>query len=91
MHALDGRKVRRLAKDIFELCEGRPMTREDLRRQLAQLMVCVRADCNAAGADAVLDDLLASVDHYTGAGPLEALIEEAISGSSRRVTLSPSP
>lgn len=73
MHPLDGRKVRRLARDLYDLAAGRrAMMREGLRDQLCQLMG-VRAD-----VDATLDDLLAQADDSAGAGPLELLISEAI-------------
>jgi hypothetical protein len=84
MHPLDSRKLRDLAEDIFELCEGRPMTRKHLERQIVQLMVCLRADCSAIGSEGVLDDILASADNYYGIGPIEALIEDAVFGPPDR-------
>jgi hypothetical protein len=75
MHPLDAPKLRRIAERLFDISDGRLMTRAGLAPMLGGLMMCVRDDCCAhGGEDDVLDRLLARVDHRLGVEAIAELV-----------------
>jgi len=74
LHPLDRQKLRHIAEALCDISAGRRQTRDGLESQLAVLMVCIRPDCSAAGADGVLDRLLAVADHRLGAEEMGSIV-----------------
>jgi hypothetical protein len=75
MHPFDAPKLRRIAERLFEISDGRLATRAGLAPMLGELMMCVRDDCGAHGVwEAVLDRLLARVDHRLGVEAIADLV-----------------
>jgi len=66
---------------MFEVSTGELTTRDPLRGLVGELMVCTRDDLNSAGADEVVDRLLALADHRLGADRLgELALAEIVAG-----------
>jgi hypothetical protein len=77
IHPLDRPKFRRLGEMLFDISAGRLTSRDDILPLVETLMVCTRPDCSAAGAELVVDRLLAIADHRLGAhGMAEAAFAE---------------
>jgi hypothetical protein len=74
MHPLDVPKIRELGEMLCDISAGWLTTRDPVLDMVRNLMVCTRPDCQSAGAEHVVDRLLAIADHRLGA---EAMSEAA--------------
>lgn len=72
VHPLDREKLRRLGEMLCDISAGQLVTREGLEPIVAELMVCIRLDCSADGADDVLDRLFAIADDRLGVDEMAA-------------------
>jgi hypothetical protein len=81
LHPLDRPKLRRLGELMFEISTGELTTRDPIRGLVGELMICTRDDLSSAGADEVVDRLLALADHRLGADRLgELALAEIVAG-----------
>ena len=77
IHPLDRPKLRRLGEMLCDISAGELTTRDASRAMARVLMVCIRSDCSAVGAEGVVDRLLAIADDRLGAdGMAEAAFAE---------------
>jgi hypothetical protein len=67
LHPLDRAKLRRLAEALCDISAGRLATRDPLLPLVERLMVCLRDDCSADGAERLADRLLSVAEHRLGA------------------------
>jgi hypothetical protein len=74
IHPLDRRKLRSIAERLFGVSDGTLATRAGLAPLIGELMMCVRDDCCPAGEDAVLERVLAQVDHRLGVEAIADLV-----------------
>jgi hypothetical protein len=82
LHPLDRPKLRRLAEALCDISAGRLATRDPLLPLTAELMVCLRDDCSAAGAERVVDRLLSVAEHRLGAAAMSDIAAIMILASS---------
>jgi hypothetical protein len=81
-HPLDHGKLRRLAEHLCGISDGKRSVL-GLVDQISALMVCVRSDCSAAGADRVAERLLSIADHRLGAQAMaDAILAEIMVGAA---------
>lgn len=77
MHPLDDEKLRHLGEMLCDISAGRLTTRDPVLALVQNLMVCTRPDCQAHGAESVVDRLFALADDRLGAERMSeaALVE----------------
>jgi hypothetical protein len=77
-HPLDRPKLRKLGEALCDISAGRLSTRDTLLPMTETLMVCLRDDCSAAGAEGAVDRLLAVADDRLGADAMAEAAAEII-------------